>query len=327
MAAATAPAWSPFERADHLRFVAAVRAALAGRDVACDRAALDAGAVPMPRDAQRRSWDLRALATACADVDADGWAGLVAADLAAQFGAGPRRGAAVAARAATTPTAAAAPAAVATPLDVTMLRTQVWSRANPAVAALALDGIVHRSIGATLVEVATWDLHGAGELTVRRGAAELGGLDDDDVLTRGRIQAVASDVDHLRFEAVAVAGAPAEIVVSNRFYLGACALELLDRTAPDRVTAVCPVSTHHWILHEVGAGTTVEVLAAMRALAATILDGATLAATERLGDDLLWWPGGGTPAAISIAGDRPVLTDAMAATIAAAGARDDARGA
>lgn len=324
------PPWSPLDRAGHHRFVTSVRAALLDRGVKLDRAGLIAGELPLPDDALRPTWDLRALVARCAHAgDPERWEHLVAEDLARHLrppAPRPPR----AARVPEPPRVAPAPPRVSEPpragterpssriippertrrqtteLDTTHLRTQVWSRDNPVVAAFALDAMIHREVGGGLVEVAVWDLDGAAEHTVARDDRGLGGLEPDEVLTRGRVQAVAADVDGVVFQPVELAGAPAEVAVSNGYYLGPCMLQLLERVVPPAVTIVCPVSTHHWILLPASPTTTPVVLAAVRQLAATILAQRALGATERLGDALLWWPGGGAPEEIVVDGDGAV---------------------
>ncbi len=303
------PPWSPLDRADHHRFISAVRAALLDRGIKLDREALAAGTLPLPSDAVRPSWDLRALAAKCAHVpDGDRWYAVVADDLARHLrppaaGAGPSPARPPRAATGRSPSRVIPPERTrrqTTELDITHLRTQVWSLANPMVAALSLDAMIHQAIGETLVEVAVWDLEDVAEHTASRDDAGLGGLDPGEVLTRGRVQAVAADVDAVTFRPIELAGEPAEVAASNAYYLGACMLQLLERMEPPAITIVCPVSTHHWILHPVTPRTSPEVLAAMRELSATILAQGTLSTTERLGGELLWWPGGALPERIAV---------------------------
>lgn len=257
------PSWSPFDRARHVLFLRCVRDSIRGV-MKLHAAMLAAGTIALPSG---KSWDLIALARRLERTDSELWFQAVDDDLARLLRVEPE------------PTARALAALLVE--QPGRLRTQLWSRESPLPVEIALDTAVHRTLVGPLVEVAVWDADGAGAFVAHRGEGAICGLDDTEVLRRGRLEAIAA-TPKVRMVPLAIAGFDVDIVTCESRYLGACMLEALTRLDAGEIQVVIPVSWRHWIFHRVEAEPSPAALAVLRDLARTILDGAP--AHECIGD-------------------------------------------
>lgn len=164
----------------------------------------------------------------------------------------------------------------ATRVNAASLRLQLFSAD---LANFFAETMVMRHLSPHLVAVLVEDL-GAAENTVAREHVASLGLDDDALLTLGRMQAAASELAHAKTMEVPVDAGTIEVCVSNQFFLGAFVLTQLEGENQDALVAL--LTWHHALLHIVTDTTSIETWRAMDELAKKISAEATCTALEWL---------------------------------------------
>jgi hypothetical protein len=310
-----------------------VRAQLERRGLALDDTAWKRGRVELPETADYEEWDLRAATERCRELEPQEWDRVLEESLAEAFGspAPSEPGAAdeegddgeddplaaaldenpvlaelmnlepraPSARRSTKPTGAR----FDPPLERSHIRVQLF---NGELAATLSDAVAKRSLGdAAMILVADM---GFAETTLQWDDLEKLGLDREEAFLLGRRNAAAQLLHAIDTQAVVVAGARGEILVSNAFFLTGAMLEIRQHVAPGKPLINTPISWHHWVSFELHAGATRDTLKAIRAFVGQLADGITTIRTVSawVTRSLWWWPtGADEPIVLDLDGELP----------------------
>jgi hypothetical protein len=266
-------------------FVSELVAIAAEWELALAPSLIARGRIELPDDAAYDYWDLKMLAGRCRDLEPHQRGDAIRTDLLELFGHPATRPTVEPIDEAPPPDALDANAPVPVMrLDRTTLRTQLFGEAY--FATFAQKKLACRKLGdAWLVIVHEYP---GGEQTVTHEELSKLGLDLDAAIELGIAQGAArvAEVELSKFE---IPGAKIELVVANGFFLSAL---MLSPNAPGSIAADlrCPISWHHWLFAELEPTADRATFEALQSLVAQIAEGAKIAAFERIGTSLWYWP-------------------------------------
>jgi hypothetical protein len=174
------------------------------------------------------------------------------------------------------------------------LRVQMFGREYFTTLNLPGERLVARPFGDAWLAVVQ-DAIGAEVSTTRDDLAR-DGISVAQAFALGQMLGVSDTASQVQNATLGVAGATIDIAVTNAFYLSAVMLEAQAKLPADSAIVACPVSWHHWVLATLERRTaTRDTLRAIADVVDKLGAGIQVAAAERIGSSLWWWPPGQDP--------------------------------